>query len=89
MRPAQRIALQNLAHKGALRLKTEHGDVNMASTATIWGEGPNVTGFAWTTRGRPDEDVVDDLRRAGMHATEAQGFVDAARHWAAGKAEGR
>lgn len=39
--------LQELARNGNLVITTKYGEVDLSSTASVWGEGPNVDGYRW------------------------------------------
>ena len=68
--------LQKIARKG-LVIATAHGNVDASETATVWGEGANVKGFAMTRK--PATHTV-----AQANALHPQ-FGDKAAVWAEGQ----
>ena len=70
--------MQEIAQNGLI-IETPYGNVNASTTATVWGEDPNITGFAMS-----HEPATHTIRQANaMHP----GFGDKATAWAENQAQ--
>jgi hypothetical protein len=80
-----RKALQTLREKyGVLFYRTPHGVVDLGSTASLWGEGANVTGFRWA-RGDAQCATREEIEQAEECAEGS--LCDMAELWAETQSE--
>lgn len=64
----------------ALVIHAPSGDVDLARTASVWGEGPNVPGFQWA---RPGQKPLTEAQGICLFGPEAwKGEKQLAEEWA-------
>jgi hypothetical protein len=80
----RRLRLQQMAREGRLMIETPDGIVNATSTASVWGEGDNVDGFRWATRGQAERGTLDAQQ---TDALLGEGMYEMAASWASDHAD--